>query len=500
MNKIISAELRYCQYCRKSEEGKEKQVMSIPAQIAECQKYATEKKLNVVVKLEESRSSYKPHNRPQFDKMLELFKTKKIDAILTWKPDRLCRNPEEGGILLQMLQDGKIKEIRTPVGDVYTQESDHLILQIHFGMANQYSRVISQNVRRRLVYKALKGEFTRPAPIGYEGFGESKSRLIRPHPVEAPLIQKAFDLARTGRFSLKTIDDILSADGLISKRGKKVSKSRLQQILTNTLYYGAFKHNGVEYPGNYTALITKELFDEVQISLGIRSKPKKLVWESEYNGLFLCPTCKCAITTVNKNKFVKKTGKYKVYTYLSCTHRKGICHQPPLKSTKFDSQVMDRLGMLKLTDRKYQLALKLFRAKNANQNQSQLKFIDNLNDQFKAHQVKLNRLIDMRAGNEITADEFKERKQSVTDEQTRINESIARYNVTNQNWLELSENYINHVFQAKNILAKGNPEEKKKLIDEVGWNLFLNNKIVEISIKEPYVAMTNPVLCRDMRA
>jgi len=106
----------------------------------------------------------------------------------------------------------------------------------------------------------------------------------------------------------------------------------------------------------------------------------------------------------------------------------------------------------------------------------------------------------MRAGNEITADEFKERKQSVTDEQTRINESITRYNVTNQNWLELSENYINRVFQAKNILAKGNPEEKKKLIDEVGWNLFLNNKTVEISIKEPYVAMTNPVLCRDMRA
>ncbi|MDD4382551.1 MAG: recombinase family protein [Candidatus Shapirobacteria bacterium] len=492
--------LKYCQYCRKSSESKEKQALSIPDQIKVCGEYAVKNELNIVAKIEESKSSYKPHIRPEFDKILKMIGDKKIDAILTWKLDRLCRNPEEGGILLQLLQDGKIKEIRTPMGDIYTQESDHLILQIHFGMANQYSRAISQNVRRALVCKAERGEFTKPAPLGYEGIGESKSRLIKPHKFEAPLLVQAYELAKSGRYSLSNIQKYLKDNGLKTKRGKDLSKSHLYRILTSSIYYGVFNHNGIAYQGNYEPLINKSTFDEVQIALGVRSKPKKLIWESVYNGLFFCPDCGCAITTVNKKKLIKKTNKYETYTYLVCTHRKGNCQQKPISADDFDKQIMAKIGPLKLTERKWELALKLFRAKNANQNQTQSKFIDNLHLQLKIHQEKLNRLINMRAGDEITAEEFKEQKLIILNEQTRISEAINRYNETNQNWLELSENFINKVFLAKKILSDGLPEEKKKLIDEVGRNLFLNNKKVELTLKEPYIAMTNPAISNNMRA
>ena len=66
------SELKYCQYCRKSSESKEKQALSIPDQIAECNKAATLNQLNVVMKLSESKSSYKPHIRPEFDKMIDV--------------------------------------------------------------------------------------------------------------------------------------------------------------------------------------------------------------------------------------------------------------------------------------------------------------------------------------------------------------------------------------------------------------------------------------------
>ena len=500
MKNLKIEKLRYCRYCRKSSESKDKQAMSIPDQISECQKYATLNNLNITAKLEEAKSAYKPHNRPEFDNLLELINSNKIDAILTWKLDRLCRNPEEGGILLQLLQDGKIKEIRTPMGDIYTQESDHLILQIHFGMANQYSRAISQNVRRGLIYKAERGEYPKPAPIGYEGYGDSKSRLIRPHNFEAPLIIEAFELAKTGRYSLNNIKDELENKGLKTKREKKVSKSHLNRILTGSLYYGVFNHNGIAYQGNYEPLITKSTFDEVQVALGIRSKPKKLIWDSAYNGLFFCPDCGCAITTVNKKKFVKKTGKYEIYTYLACTHRKGNCHQQPLTSDKFDSQIMEKIGILNITEEKWQLALKLFRAKNINQNQSQSKYLDNLNLQLKSHQQMFNKLINMRAKDELTAEEFKEQKQFVIEEQSRISEEITKCHKVNQNWLELSENFINKAFQAQKILSEGLPEEKKRFVAEVGRNLFLNNKNVEVTFKEPYRVLVNPVFKTNMRA
>ena len=499
MNNIKTGELKYCQYCRKSSESKEKQALSIPDQKAECEKAAKLNNLNIVLKLSEAKSSYKPHIRPEFDRMVEAIRQKKINAILVWHPNRLCRNPEEGGMLVQMLQDGLIKEIRTTAGDYYNSDSDHLILQIHFGMANQYSRDISRNVRRGLIYKAERGEYTKPAPLGYEGFGDSKSRLIRPHAFEAPLIREAYELAKTGRYSLANIRDFLESKGLKTKRGKVVSKSHLYRILTSSLYYAVFNHNGVAYQGNYEPLVSKSTFDEVQIALGFRSKPKKLIWESAYNGLFFCPDCGCAVTTVNKKKLVKKTGKYEIYTYLVCTHRKGNCSQKPINATNFEEQIMAKVGPLTLTQKKWELALKLFRAKNQSQGKEQSKYIENLNAQLKNHQQKLNRLIGMRAGDEITAEEFKDQKQLILDEQARINESITRFHHTNQNWLELSENFINKVFLAKKILKDGLPDEKKKLIDEVGRNLYLRDKKVELTFKEPYDVMTNPVISKDMR-
>src|SRR3989344_9147537 len=160
--------LTYIRYTRKSSEPKEKQALSIEEQTAECEKLEARQELNVIYKLEESHSAFKPNNRPEFDKMVSLIESGKANAILTWKPDRLCRNPKEGGNLLQLLQDGILKEIRCADGDIYTQDSDHLILQIHFGMANQYSRNLSRNVKRGNYYRFHnKKKWIGPAKPGY---------------------------------------------------------------------------------------------------------------------------------------------------------------------------------------------------------------------------------------------------------------------------------------------------------------------------------------------
>ena len=217
--------LNYIQYARKSSEAKEKQALSINDQIAECEKYAAKEKLNVLYTFEESKSAYKPRNRPDFDKMITLIESGQADAILTWHPNRLCRNPEEGGKLLQLLQDGVIKEIRTTAGDGYTPDSDQLVLQIHFGMANQYSRDISRNVKRSLKHKAERGEFPRPAIVGYDTCGYRGRKNLKPNDFEAPLIKEAFSVAETGKYSLGYLEKTYYKKGLRTKRGKKISKS-----------------------------------------------------------------------------------------------------------------------------------------------------------------------------------------------------------------------------------------------------------------------------------
>lgn len=279
MNKSKDS-LKYIRYSRKSSEAKEKQALSIQDQISECEKEVKRSNLKISFKLQESRSAFKPDNRPEFDKLIELIKSSKANAILIWKEDRICRNPKEGGEILQLLQDGVLKEIRCVASNtIYTPDSDHLILQIHFGMANQYSRNLSQNVRRGLIHKCERGEYPRPAPIGYESYGEIGQRKMRPHPEEAPLLVKAFELASTGGMSLNQILKKVTIMGLRTKRGKMISKSHLHNILKCPTYFGYFYHNEELFEGDYEPLITKQLYDDVQEALARRSKPKVKVWE-----------------------------------------------------------------------------------------------------------------------------------------------------------------------------------------------------------------------------
>lgn len=486
------ADLRYIQYARKSSEAKERQALSIPDQNAECEQYAMRENLLVAYKLKEAKSSFKPHIRPVFDRMIDLIKSGKANAILTWKPDRLCRNPEEGGVLLQMLQDGVIQEIRTATGDVYTQESDHLVLQIHFGMANQYSRNLSQNVKRGLNHKAERGEYPRPAVLGYKGEGDRGSRVMKPDPFEAPLIRKAFELARTGQNSLSTICNFLYNKGLRTKRGKKVSKSHTYLILTNPIYYGYFYHHGELFKGNYEPLLSKREFDEVQEALHDRSKPRQLIWAHEYNGLMRCATCGCAITTTFKHKYYRRTDHNALYTYHHCTHRRGNCDQPPITATLLETQMIKNLERIQIDEEVWQLGLKLLKAKHKQEAEQNIQQLSHLQAQNRTIQTKINRIIDMRADGELTKEEFMEQKEILLNEQARFDSLLSDNRSSARTWLELAEEFLNTAFYIRETMLHGKPEKKKKLIIDVGENLLLNGGNLEFSFKKPYDVLLLP--------
>lgn len=484
--------LRYIRYSRKSSEAKERQALSIPEQNLECERYALKESLNVIYKLDESKTAFKPNKRPEFDKMIALIQSRQADAILTWHPNRIVRNPEEGGQVIQLLQDGVIKEIRIPSGDTYTPESDHLILQIHFGMANQYSRDISRNVKRSLNHKAERGEFPRPAIIGFETDGERGIKNLKPHPFEAPIIRETYELAATGKYSLGYLTQHIDKKGLRTKRGKKISKSHLHNILTSPTYYGYFYHNGELYKGSYEPVVSKSLFEAVQGALKDRSKPRVHSWNSAYNGLIKCPSCGCAITTTVKVKHYKRTGRTATYTYLHCTRRKGACDQQPIPLDAFEQQLSNNISQIGIDEDVWTLGIKLLKEKHKHEVEQNNNQRVHLQVKYNSHQDKLNRLIDMRADEEITRQEFITQKELLLKEQAKLKELLEDSEGSAHNWLELAENFLNTAFHARDLIKNGNPDEKKDLIMAVGGNLFLKDKKLQFSFKKPYDILLQP--------
>lgn len=486
-------QLKYCRYSRKSSESKERQVASIEDQNSECDKTIIEEKLNVLYRFDESKTAFKPSKRDKFEMMIALIKQGKANAIITWKENRLARNPEEGGKLLQLLQDGVIQEIRcVATNTLYTQDSDHLILQIHFGMANQFSRNLSKDVKRGLEHKVERKEFPRAAIIGFEGFGDKGQRNIKPDPFEAPLIKKAFDMASTGINSLNTIGDTLYKLGLRTKKGKRVGKSHIEKILRNPLYYGYFYYKGELFEGNYTPIISKSLFDKVQYALSIRSKPVNHTWHHPYNALAHCADCGCSVTTTVKVKYYPRTDNKATYIYHHCTHRRGKCTQPAISTHELENELLKYIEQISLDKEVWSLGIKLLKAKHSEQTTNFMDKLSHLQKQYNFFQDKLNRLIAMRADEELTKEEFIVQKKLLMEEQANIKATMNDNQDSSYNWLELAENFLNTAFQARDIMTNGTSEEKKNLILSVGENLLLKDKKIVFTFRKPYDILLKP--------
>ncbi len=485
--------LRYVRYSRKSSEAKEKQALSIKDQNAECDLVIVRDDLDVVARLEESKTSFKPNKRPEFNKMIKMIEEGKANAILTWKPDRLCRNPREGGIVLQLLQDGILKEIRTAMGDIYNPESDHLILQIHFDMANQYSRNLSQNVKRGLKRKVQdRKEYPRRAILGYQGKGIRGQRNIEPHPIESGFIVDAFHLASTGTYSLNNISELLYEKGFRTKNGKKIGKSHLQKILTNDTYYGYFYYNKELCEGNYKPLITKGLFDLVQERLMDRTRPKKIEWDREFLGLIKCSNCGCSVTTTFKKKYVKKEAEEKTFVYHHCTHRRGHCKEQPITDKILKDMLYEEIGRIIIDQEVWRLGIELIKAKHADEiskSKSQLKQIYIQKD---AMRDKINRLVEMRAAEELTKDEFVENKERLVQEMARL-DSIANDNSHSvKTWLELMEDFFDTAFNALDVVKGDDFEEKQRILKKIGENYILEDRKLVFNFQKPFDILLQP--------
>ena len=497
----MNNELLYIQYARKSSEAKEKQIASIPDQNKECEDYADRNELKIKYRLQEEKSAYKPNRREKFNEMVALIKSGKANAILTWKPDRITRNPLEGGIVVQLLQDGWLKEIRTPQGDTYNQETSHLILQLNFGMANEYSRVLSQNVKRGLKHKYTRGEYPGNKIYGYNQIGEKGTKNLVPHAFLAPLIRRMFDLSATGNYSYGHLANWLYDNGLKSGRsGKAFSKAQMERMLRQSSYYGYFKRDGELFKGKYEPLITKELFDRTQKALTDRSKPHINTWEdTSYNGLVRCPDCGCAITMTVKTKHYKETNRTAQYYYLHCTRRRGNCTQSAVTIAEFEEMVIQRVGDMMLNEDTWKLGMEILKAKHGEVTDRNSSLLVKLHKDYEESQSKLNRLTQMRIDEELTKEEFLFQKQSVLNEQASVESMISDNKDSASSWLELTETFLNIAFYARDIIAKGSILEKRNLLMDIGENPVLKDGNLQFSFKKPFDVLLIPEYSSSVR-
>lgn len=322
-----TAPVRYCLYARKSSEAEEKQALSIDSQIKEMLLIAQRENLEVLDMYRESHSAKDCGQRPVFNRLITDIKDGKFDGILVWHPDRLSRNAGDLGALVDLLDQKRLREIRTYSQRFTDNPNEKFLLMILGSQAKLENDNKSINVKRGLKTKCEMGLWPSIAPTGYlNSHNTTQKGRIFIDPQRAPVIKEMFEKVVREGWSGRKIFRWLKNISFVSRNGKPLTLSNIYVILNNHFYYGTFeypKNSGRWFQGKHVPIINKELFDGAQRQLQLQRKVRNENKEFAFTRLMFCGLCGSGISACEKFKKLKD-GSVAKYIYYGCTRGKDI--------------------------------------------------------------------------------------------------------------------------------------------------------------------------------
>lgn len=347
------APFKYCLYARKSTEEDERQALSIDSQIKEMLQLAQKDNLAIVDVKKESHSAKNSGGRPVFNELLQDVRAGKFNAILTWAPDRISRNAGDLGSVVDLMDQGHLKEIRTN-GQVFKNSpNEKFLLMILCSQAKLENDNKGINVKRGMRAKCNMGIRPGHCPLGYlnEKLAvRGKSRILI-DPERAPIIKQVFEKIGNQMITGLEVYKWLRDDVKFTTRtGKKLTLSGLYRLLGMTFYYGEFEYpmnSGNWYKGSHIPLITKELFGKARENILSSPKQRYGLNEFQFTKLIKCGNCGGGITAEEKIKKLPD-GSQKRYVYYHCTrHTDTNCREPFTREEELLNQIVGLANKLK---------------------------------------------------------------------------------------------------------------------------------------------------------
>jgi DNA invertase Pin-like site-specific DNA recombinase len=463
---------RYFIYARKSTGSEDRQVRSIKDQLAEINVLLQKERCNVIDKFEESQSAM-TKGRPTFNEMLDRVEKGEADGIIAWHPDRLARNAFDGGRIIDLLDEGKLRDLKFCTYWFENTAQGKFFLAMAFSQGKYYSDTLSVSVHRGLHQKAKEGLWPGFAPIGY--LNDHKTATIFPDPERGHLVAKTFELYATGEFTLDRLTESINALGMTSRNGNPLARAQYHRLLRNPIYFGIIRYCGQLYEAVHKPLISKHLFDRVQEITSGKRKPrtKRMLKPYLYRRVFHCGECGGVITIETQ----------KGMNYLRCTKKKGPCSQPFLREDETTEQIAAALKFIAVPDdwidsmlctlEKEQRAESVTLDKDRNELKANLALADE----------KLDRLTTAYVENVLPLEEFTASRAKLLSEKALLKEQKAELEKNPSFWLEPTERFVKTLQEATLTASSHDEAEKLKLFKKTGSNLKILHKKIEFEFR-----------------
>jgi len=312
-------------YARVSTDKQAEHDLSIPAQLQAMRDHARQRDWTVISEYIEPGASAKTTKRPELQRLLACVRdiNEHVDVLLVHKIDRLARNVYDHATIKALLKQRGVK-LASVVENIDESVSGQLIENIMASFAEFYSANLSEEVKKGMRQKVLKGGWPHRPPRGYVLLRAAGDRVsvIQIHPKDGPLMKRAFELYASGWYSVRALANSLARDGLVAKNGRPIPQAHLRRLLASSFYAGFVRWHDVESPGTHPAIISRELFDKVQGVILHRYKNPgpngSVISGFPLRGLAVCASCRGRMTS-------ERHGRWNYYRCSRQTFRRELC-------------------------------------------------------------------------------------------------------------------------------------------------------------------------------
>ena len=299
-------------YMRVSTEDQAREGFSLPEQKERLEAYCTFKGFVIKDYYTDAGISAKTGNyRPEFERLKEDIKSKKINTIIALKQDRITRSIFDWEELMRFLEenDAYLDCVNDDINT--TNANGKMVSRILMSVSQQEIERTSERTKVGLAGAIKQGHIPHQAPLGYK---HENKKLVIDH-LTKDVVIRIFELYHKG-MSYQKISTLFNKEQVLGKTNWR--DSSIVAILENEIYKGDFVHGKrTKHPTYYEnvvePIVSKEMWEECQVQKKKNSKSYQRTLTYLFLQKLRCPKCN---RILGGKATQKKNGN--IYYYYYC--------------------------------------------------------------------------------------------------------------------------------------------------------------------------------------
>lgn len=459
-------------YVRVSTTNQAEEGYSIDGQLDSLTKYCEAMGWSIYQKYIDAGFSGGKLERPDILKLIKDAKRGVFDTVLVYKLDRLSRNVQDTLYLVkEVFNKNEVHFVSLQENLDTSSAMGNLFLTLLSAIAEFEREQIKERMQLGKIGRAKSGKSMMWAKVAYGYTYHVGTGEMTVNQSEAVVVRKVFISYLNGRSITKLRDD------LNQKYPKTPAWSyrTIRQMLDNPVYCGYNKYKGVIYTGNHEAIISEDVYNQVQGEIKIRQikayaqnkNPRPFQSKYMLSGIGQCGYCKAPLKSLLRN--TKKDGTRTV---------RYECHQRRPKKirgvTTYNDNKKCNSGIYSKDD------LEAYVLESISKLQTDSDYIDELfdnepekldreaiNKEIETLSNKISKLNDLYINNLITLDDLKNQSSTFNAKIEILKEELA-----NDPTLKHQENKqkMLKILDTKDVFEMNYEEQKilvRALIDKV---------------------------------